>query len=135
MKKANKKPIVEEKKYESMQVSPNARIYKTNLTNKVRNRKPWKRPDPQEIFSIIPGTVTAINVSVADHVLKGHQLMVYEAMKMQSIIRAPFDGTIEKIFVNQGEKLAKGVLMIYLKSDTAFVVEEDFTSSALGLIE
>jgi len=136
MQKTNKKPIVEEKKYESMQVSPNARIYKTNLTNKVRNRKPWKRPDPQEIFSIIPGTVTAINVCIADHISKGDKLMVYEAMKMQSIIRAPFDGTIEKIFVKEGEKLAKGVLMIYLKSDVEFVVStDDSISNALDLDE
>jgi len=109
-------------------------IYKTNLTKKVRNRKVWKRPDLQEIFSIIPGTVTEIMVKVGDHVTKGDKIMVYEAMKMQNIIRAPFDGTIEKILVNEGEKLAKGTLMIYLKADIDFLAaKDDPISSALDL--
>lgn len=117
--------------YETLQIFPNARIYKTNLTKKVRNRKPWKRPDLQEIYSIIPGTVTEIMVKVGDHVAKGDKIMVYEAMKMMNIIRAPFDGTVDKIHVAQGEKLAKGTLMIYLKSDVELVVpEEDPTSIA-----
>lgn len=109
-------------------------IYKTNLTKKVRNRKMWKRPDLQEIFSIIPGTVTEIKIKAGEHVTKGDQIMVYEAMKMQNIIRAPFDGTIEKILVNEGEKLAKGTLMIYLKADVDFLVSnEDSISNALDL--
>lgn len=57
--------------------------------------------------------------------------MVYEAMKMQNIIRAPFDGTIEKIHVKNGEKTAKGVLMIYLKSDVPFEVDEPDTISSV----
>lgn len=123
------------KEYELFQVSPDAGIFKTTITQKVRNRKPWKRPDPSEIFSIIPGTVTTINVGIAEHVLKGNKLMVYEAMKMQSVIKAPFDGTVEKILVKEGEKLAKGVLMIYLKPDTDFIVNEYTTSSVLDLDE
>ncbi|MEN6618079.1 MAG: acetyl-CoA carboxylase biotin carboxyl carrier protein subunit [Rikenellaceae bacterium] len=108
--------------------------YKTNLTKKMRNRKPWKRQDLQEIFSIIPGTVSEIKVKIADHVTEGDQLMVYEAMKMQNIIKAPFDGTVDKIFVKEGEKLAKGAIMIYLKSDAEPVVfKEDSISSAQDL--
>ena len=92
--------------------------YETLLTKKVKNRKFWKKPDLQEIYSIIPGTVSVIKVRVGDHVDKGTEMMEYEAMKMQNIIRAPFDGTVVRIYVNEGEKLAKGVLMIYLKSDS-----------------
>ncbi len=119
---------------ETLQIFPGARIYKTNLTKKVRNRKIWKKPDLQEIYSIIPGTVTEIMVKVGDHVVKGDKIMVYEAMKMQNIIRAPFDGTVEKIFVNEGEKLAKGTLMIYLKADVDFLTSDESISNALDLI-
>ncbi|OFY39071.1 MAG: hypothetical protein A2X18_05850 [Bacteroidetes bacterium GWF2_40_14] len=118
---------------ETLQIFPGARIYKTNLTKKVRNRKIWKRPDLQEIYSIIPGTVTEIKVKTGDHVTKGDQIMVYEAMKMQNIIRAPFDGTIDKILVNEREKLAKGTLMIYLKADVEFLTSDESISSALDL--
>lgn len=110
--------------YESLQIFPNARNYKTNLTKKYRNRKQWKRPDPQEILSVIPGVVTSFSVELGSHVNKGDEIMIYEAMKMQNIIRAPFDGTVEQIFVKTGEKVAKGVVMMYLKSDVEFVYED-----------
>ena len=110
--------------YESLQIFPNARNYKTNLTTKYRNRKQWKRPDPQEILSVIPGVVTSFSVELGSHVNKGDEIMIYEAMKMQNIIRAPFDGTVEHIFVKTGEKVAKGVVMMYLKSDVEFVYED-----------
>ncbi len=110
--------------YETLQIFPNARNYKTNLTKKYRNRKQWKRPDPQEILSVIPGVVTSFSVELGSHVNKGDEIMIYEAMKMQNIIRAPFDGTVEQIFVKTGEKVAKGVVMTYLKSDVEFVYED-----------
>ena len=110
--------------YETLQIFPNARNYKTNLTKKYRNRKEWKRPDPQEILSVIPGVVTSFSVELGSHVNKGDEIMIYEAMKMQNIIRAPFDGTVEQIFVKTGEKVAKGVVMMYLKSDVEFVYED-----------
>jgi len=132
-KNINTVPLVDLEMMETLQIFPGARIYKTNLTKKVRNRKVWKRPDLQEIFSIIPGTVTEIMVKVGDHVEKGDKIMVYEAMKMQNIIRAPFDGTVDKILVKEGEKLAKGTLMIYLKADVDFLTSDDTISSALDL--
>ena len=110
--------------YETLQIFPNARNYKTNLTKKYRNRKQWKRPDPQEILSVIPGVVTSFYVEIGSHINKGEEIMIYEAMKMQNIIRAPFDGTVEQIFVKTGEKVAKGVVMMYLKSDVEFVYED-----------
>ena len=110
--------------YESLQIFPNARNYKTNLTTKYRNRKQWKRPDTQEILSVIPGVVTSFSVEIGSHINKGEEIMIYEAMKMQNIIRAPFDGTVEQIFVKTGEKVAKGVVMMYLKSDVEFVYED-----------
>lgn len=117
------------KNIEFLQIFPDAAKYETTLTKKVRNRKSWQKPDPQEIFSIIPGTVSEILVKVSDHVANGQQIMVYEAMKMKNIIRAPFAGTIEKILVSEGEKLAKGTLMIYIKSDNPFTECEDPTSN------
>ena len=110
--------------YETLQIFPNSRNYKTNLTTKYRNRKQWKRPDPQEILSVIPGVVTSFSVEIGSHINKGEEIMIYEAMKMQNIIRAPFDGTVEQIFVKTGEKVAKGVVMMYLKSDVEFVYED-----------
>lgn len=124
-----------EQNFEILQIFPDARKYKTTYTTKYRNRKVWKKPDLQEIKSVIPGVVTSFTVKEGDHVQKGEELMIYEAMKMQNIILAPFDGTVEKILVKEREKLAKGVIMIYLTSDAKFETDEDTTSISQDLSE
>lgn len=124
-----------EQNFEILQIFPDARKYKTTYTTKYRNRKVWKKPDLQEIKSVIPGVVTSFTVKEGDHVQKGEELMIYEAMKMQNIILAPFNGTVEKILVKEREKLAKGVIMIYLISDDKFETDEDFISTSPDLSE
>ncbi|PKO96753.1 MAG: hypothetical protein CVU12_04020 [Bacteroidetes bacterium HGW-Bacteroidetes-7] len=126
----------DKQKAEFIQVFPNARKYRTNLTKKYLNRKVWQRPDPQEIKSIIPGVVTSLEIKEGDHVTKGSHIMTFEAMKMQNLVMAPFDGTVETIFVKEGEKVPKGGVMLFLKSDTEFeIIQDRATSTDLGLIE
>ena len=135
-KKLMEKEKIEKLKYDVIQVFPNARMYKTTLTKKYIDRKVWQRPDPQEVKSIIPGVVTSLEIKEGDHVIKGNHIMTFEAMKMQNLVLAPFDGTIEKIFVKEGEKVPKGGLMLFLKSDKEFeIIMDRATSTDLGLIE
>lgn len=99
-----------------LQIFEDGRKYETTFTKKFSERKEWRgNPDPGEIRSVIPGSVTSISVSEGDEVKKGQDIMHYEAMKMINIIRSPFDGRVEKIYVNRGDKVPKGDLMIYLK--------------------
>ena len=134
--KETAEPKSEKQKFDEIQVFPNARHYKTNFTKKYLNRKVWQRPDPQEIKSIIPGVVTSLEIKEGDHVTKGSHIMTFEAMKMQNLVMAPFDGTVEKIFVKEGEKVPKGGVMLFLKSDTEFeIIQDRATSTDLGLIE
>lgn len=136
MSKIKENKDIQAHELENLQIFPNARIYETKLTEKFKSRVVWKKPNPQEIKSIIPGSVTTIYVNIGQSVTKGEALMSYEAMKMHNIVQAPFDGVIEKIFVSEGESLPKGVVMIYLKSSQPInlEIEEDTTSSDLGLI-
>ena len=131
LERTRKAPVGKEKiKYDIMQIFPEARKYKTTLTNKFVNRKVWKRPDPQEIKSIIPGVVISLEVKEGDHVTKGAHLMTFEAMKMMNLVLAPFDGTIKKILVKEGAKVPKGVVMIYLESEYELNNEEQNTTSS-----
>ncbi len=107
----------EKKKYDTLQIFPDGRKYKTSLSRKFSTRRLWKRPDLQEIKSIIPGVVISLEIKEGDHVSKGDHLMTFEAMKMMNLVLAPFDGTVKKIFVKEGAKVPKGVVMIYLESD------------------
>ena len=103
-----------ENKIEKLQIFEDGRKFETTFTEKFKNRKVWEYPDFSEIKSVIPGSVIDISVNVGDEVAKGGEMMVYEAMKMHNIIRAPFDGVVDKIFVSKGDKLPKGHIMIYL---------------------
>jgi biotin carboxyl carrier protein len=50
-----------------------------------------------------------------DEVKEGDIIMYLEAMKMKNIIKAPFDGVIKKIYVEEGKIVAKNELLVELK--------------------
>lgn len=99
---------------DKIQVHVSGRKYKTLYTRKFLERKKWEAPNPNEVRSIIPGSVTDITVKAGDKVKKGDKLMIYEAMKMKNIISAPFDATVESVEVKVGDKLPKGVILARL---------------------
>ena len=97
-----------------VQVSEGGRKYETWPSVKMKMRKPWRKPDPREICSTIPGSVVSLFVKEGDTVEKEQQLMVFEAMKMHNVIRAPFSGTVEQVLVKPGDKLPRGVVMMVI---------------------
>ncbi len=97
-----------------IQVFVEGRKYRTALTKKFLERKPWKAPNPNEVRSHIPGEIASILVKEGDRVEKGETLMIYEAMKMKNIISAPFDARIVAVAVKEGDKLPKGALLMEL---------------------
>lgn len=99
---------------DKIQVHVCGRQYKTRYTRKFVERKKWEAPNPNEVRSIIPGSVTEICVKEGTKVKKGTCLIIYEAMKMKNRIVAPFDATVKSIEVNKGDKLPKGALLVVL---------------------
>lgn len=99
---------------DKIQIHESGRKYKTLYTRKFIERKKWEAPNPNEVRSIIPGSVTEIEVKAGDKVKKGGKLMIYEAMKMKNIIAAPFDAVVESVEVKVGDKLPKGVILVRL---------------------
>ena len=69
---------------------------------------------PTEVRAIIPGRILSVSVAVGDAVVAGQQLLVVEAMKMQNELRAPRDGTIERVAVGQGATIEVGDLLLVL---------------------
>lgn len=90
----------------------NSILYKTRLSPKFINRKPYKKADERIILSFIPGTVLDIMVSEGQKVKAGDDLMILDAMKMQNKLKSTVDGTIGKIFVSRGNKVSKGTKLI-----------------------
>ncbi|HSK53192.1 MAG TPA: acetyl-CoA carboxylase biotin carboxyl carrier protein subunit [Clostridia bacterium] len=69
---------------------------------------------PTEVRAIIPGRVLAVSVAAGDSVVTGQQLLVVEAMKMQNELRAPRDGTVERIAVEPGRTVELGDVLLVL---------------------
>ena len=99
---------------DKIQIHECGRVYKTRYTRKFVERKKWEAPNPNEIRSIIPGSVTEVLVKPGDKVKKGSKLMIYEAMKMKNVIVSPFDAVVESVEVKAGDKLPKGALLVKL---------------------
>ncbi len=93
----------------------NSTLYKTRLSSKFLNRKLYKPADPKMILSFIPGTVLDILVKEGHAVKKGDDLMILDAMKMQNKLVCWTDGTVKKIYVNKGDKVSKGTVLLELK--------------------
>lgn len=108
-------PITKEEQEEFVDFAVTARKYKTLLTKKYQQRKPWVNPSAFEIQSSIPGTVIKIFVKEGDIVKEGEPLLILEAMKMQNKFEMPFTAKIKRIDIKEGERVAKDVLMIELE--------------------
>lgn len=67
------------------------------------------------IGATMPGTIVNVNCSEGDQVKKGDPLIITEAMKMETTIQAPFDGTIERIYIENGDEIDVNDLLIELK--------------------
>jgi acetyl-CoA/propionyl-CoA carboxylase biotin carboxyl carrier protein len=59
----------------------------------------------------MPGTVTVVKATVGELVTKGQPLLILEAMKMEHVITAPYDGTLEQLRVTAGGTVAMDELL------------------------
>ena len=71
-----------------------------------------KADGDNEVGTPILGRLSAITVKEGDEVEKDTPLFVIEAMKMESTITAPYQGTIKKIHLAEGEILEQGDLVV-----------------------
>jgi len=69
---------------------------------------------PLDVRAIIPGRIVALNVAPGDTVTAGQQLLVLEAMKMQNELRAPRDGTIDRVAIAVGETVEVGDVLLVI---------------------
>ena len=69
---------------------------------------------PLEVRAIIPGVVVSVSVNPGDEVVTGQQMLVVEAMKMQNELKAPRDGTVERVAVGAGKTIELGELLLVI---------------------
>ncbi len=105
--------MAEEKEFKNLIIQ--GAVYKTTYTWKFENRVKWEAPNPNLVYSFIPGTIIDIFIKPKQKVKEGETLLLLEAMKMQNQVRMPFDGEIVKIHVSKDEIIPKKHLMLEIK--------------------
>ncbi|MGC8803055.1 MAG: acetyl-CoA carboxylase biotin carboxyl carrier protein subunit [Bacteroidales bacterium] len=89
--------------------------YRTMLTKKYLNRKPYVPQNEKQLISFMPGTVQKVLVEEGQQVKRGDTLLILESMKMMNRVRAHADGIVKQIRVKPGESIPKNYPMIELE--------------------
>ena len=71
-----------------------------------------EKGNPSHIAAPMPGKVLKMNVKAGDAIKIGDVLMVTEAMKMETNIKAKADGTVVEVKFKEGDKVEKEDLVI-----------------------
>ncbi len=77
-----------------------------------------KRPratNPGDVTTSMPGTIVEVFVAVGDTVKAGAPVLITEAMKMETEIQAPIDGTIKAVHVSKGDSITPKEALIEIK--------------------
>jgi biotin-dependent carboxylase-like uncharacterized protein len=69
------------------------------------------------VRSVMPGLVVSVGVAPGDEVAAGQPLLVIEAMKMQSPVRAPRAGRVARVLVEAGARVEGGAALVELDAD------------------
>ncbi|MDQ0244010.1 pyruvate carboxylase [Bacillus fengqiuensis] len=80
----------------------------------VQTRAKADTANQNHIGASMPGTVLKLLVEKGEKVSKGDHLMITEAMKMETTVQAPFSGTVQDIYVKNGDAIQTGDLLIEL---------------------
>ena len=89
--------------------------YKTILPEKFKNRAKYEPLNPKLIKAVIPGTIVKILVRKGRKVEEGDNLLLLEAMKMQTYVQAHISGKVKVVNIKKGQMVSKGFVMIELE--------------------
>ena len=72
---------------------------------------------PDKITPPMPAVVVSIPVIIGDRVKKGQAVIVVSAMKMETTLCAPFDGTVVRINAGVNDKVAPGQILVEIEKE------------------
>ena len=82
-----------------------------------RSRPRGLEETPGEVTPPMPSVVLRIMVKEGEHVNRGQGLIVVSAMKMQTTLVAPSDGTVKRIHTSIDAKVAPGDILVEIEEE------------------
>jgi 3-methylcrotonyl-CoA carboxylase alpha subunit len=70
------------------------------------------------VYAPMTGTVSVVNVSAGDTVIKGDPLLALEAMKMEHVMIAPRDGVVAEVYYEASDAVDEGTQLVVLEEVT-----------------
>ena len=98
-----------------VQVSSGGKISAAPVSDNTSVSPPPARPASEiKIPAPTPGNIVRVEVAVGDNITKDHVLLVMEAMKMESEVKSPQSGVVQKIHVQTGDTVQTGDVLLTL---------------------
>lgn len=69
------------------------------------------------VLAPMPCRILRVDVHVGDHVQKDQPLLVIESMKMETVIRSPGEGTVQRIIHGEGEICGAGTALVEFEDE------------------
>ena len=98
--------------YEMNGVPREIEIKDVNVKSATTSRPKVDRSNPKQVGASMPGSVLKVLVEPGSRVHRGEQLLVTEAMKMETTIQAAQDGEIKAIHIKEGDTIQSDDLLI-----------------------
>ncbi len=67
-----------------------------------------------DIVCPVPGVVIAVHVAADDVVEAGQDLVIIESMKTEQIVKSPRQGTVQRVSVQEGDRVDRGMRLVVL---------------------
>ena len=74
--------------------------------------------DSGNLHAPMPGAVILVDVTKGARVKRGQRLLVLEAMKMEYVLDAPFDGVVAELTARTGARVSEGALLARIEEET-----------------
>jgi pyruvate carboxylase len=84
----------------------------TRLAGAKAQTRKAEKGNEHHLGAPMPGQIVKVNVSEGLGVHRGDPIFTLEAMKMQTVVQAPLDGTIAAVLTRVGARVAAGDLLI-----------------------
>lgn len=87
-----------------------------SITSTKLVRKKAEPTNKEHIGATMPGSVLEVLVKKGDRVIQGQPIIITEAMKMETTIKANIEGIIDQIYVEDNDVIETGDLLIEIKA-------------------
>lgn len=71
----------------------------------------------EDVLAPLSGTIWKITVAVGDVVEEDDEVLILEALKMETPIYAPCDGKVREIFVREGDAVEEDQALLSIVSE------------------